>query len=98
MNLPIVCTLSNEELRERRLNVLEPIRRLVVKGEEVADGYAYTFQPHADLLVQLARAVELERQCCQFLTFRIVAENQTIRLEVAGHPSAKSVIADFFGQ
>lgn len=97
MDLPVVCTLTNEELRERRLNVIEPIRRSVTKSDELPDGYAYTFTPHADLLFQLARLVDLERQCCQFLTFRIIANHESIRLEVTGTSNVKSVIANFFG-
>jgi hypothetical protein len=42
---------------------------------------------------------DLERQCCQFLTFKIVVEpgETPLRLEVTGPPKAKPVIADFFG-
>jgi hypothetical protein len=42
--------------------------------------------------------VDLERQCCAFLTFRIVvAAGKPICLEITGPPEAKAVIADFFG-
>jgi len=41
----------------------------------------------------------LERQCCPFLTFKIIVEagNQAICLEITGPPDAEPVIADFFG-
>jgi hypothetical protein len=46
----------------------------------------------------LARLVDLERQCCAFLTFRIIVEaGKSIFLEITGSPEAKPVIADFFG-
>jgi hypothetical protein len=37
------------------------------------DGYAYRFEPTSEMLSKLARLVDLERQCCAFLTFRIIA-------------------------
>ena len=96
MDLRIVCTLTDQQLRERRLNVLEPLRNRAVQSEELSDGYAFTFQPHDGLLLQLSQLVELERECCRFLTFKIVADFQTIRLEVTGPPAAKTMIADLF--
>lgn len=97
MDLPILCTLTSEQLRERRLKVLEPIRSLVIKTEGLDEGYAYTFQPHDELLIRLAQLVGLERQCCQFLTFKIIANHDSLRLEVTGPEGAKSTITDFFG-
>lgn len=97
MDLPIVCTLTTDQRRERRLNVLKPIRNAAIKTEELSKGYSYTFRPQPDLLVRLAQLVDLERGCCRFLTFVIIADNETIRLEVTGPPDAKVVIADFFG-
>jgi hypothetical protein len=48
---------------------------------------------------QIALLVDLERQCCPFLTFQIVVEAQSgpLRLLVTGPAGAKAVIADFFG-
>lgn len=49
-------------------------------------------------LSQLTKLIELERQCCQFLTFKlIVAPKQPITLEVSGPPAAKAIITEFFG-
>jgi hypothetical protein len=96
MDLPIVCTLTDQQLRERRLNVFEPLRDRSVQSEELIDGYAFTFQPQDGLLLQLSQLVELESECCRFLTFKIVADSQTIRLEVTGPQAAKRMIADLF--
>ena len=57
MDLPIVCTLTTDQRRERRLNVLKPIRNAAIKTEELSKGYSYTFQPQPDLLVRLAQLV-----------------------------------------
>jgi hypothetical protein len=99
MELPIVCTLTESELNLRRRTVLDPLKETALASEEMSDGYAYIFPASAEVLAQLSRVVELESQCCQFLTFRIIvqAARQPIRLEVVGGRQAKSVIADFFG-
>ena len=98
MNVPIICTLTADELRERRRAVLDSIRSRALDITEIADGFSLSFNPGPDLLSQLSNLVDLERQCCQFLTFRIVVEpQQPIRLEVSGPPEAKAVTADFWG-
>lgn len=98
MDLPFVCNLSPEELRERRQAILDSVRESSIRIEELADGFAYLFHADSNTLLRLAQLVDLERQCCQFLTFRIVVEPQrSIRLEVTGPATAKPVIADFFG-
>ena len=95
MDLPILCTLTEEQMRERRSEILELFRARVCGSEALPNGYA--FQLSADALVDIARLVDLERQCCKFLSFRIVVEpEQQLRLEITGPPQAKSIIADFF--
>jgi hypothetical protein len=46
----------------------------------------------------IARLLDLERQCCQFLTFKLIVEPaQNFRLEITGPPEAKPTIAELFG-
>lgn len=100
MEPPILCTLTEAEMRERRRTILDSVRGAALKVTPLPLGYAYRFEPTSQVLAQLSRLVDLERQCCPFLTFRIVVEagNQPICLEVTGAPEAKGVIADFFGE
>lgn len=88
MNLPIICTLTEDELRERRQTVLESIRRAAVGITSLPDGYSYSFEVSSEVITQLSCLVDLERQCCPFLTFRIIVEcaGQPVRLEIAGPP------------
>jgi hypothetical protein len=99
MDLPIACNLAEAELRERRQTMLNLVRGAALNVTSLPLGYAYRFEPTSEVLAHLSRLVDLERQCCQFLTFRIVVEagNQPICLEVTGPPEAKAIIADFFG-
>jgi hypothetical protein len=94
----IVCTLTESELQERRRTVLDAIRSKAVDVQSIVDGYAYSFISSPEVLAQLTQLIELERQCCQFLTFKlIVAPGQPITLEVSGPTAAKPIIAEFFG-
>ncbi|MGH9395585.1 MAG: hypothetical protein ACRD18_01870 [Terriglobia bacterium] len=99
MALPTACTLSEAEMRERRRTILDAVRGAVLNVTPLPLGYAYRFDPTSEVLALLGRLVDLERQCCPFLTFRIVVEagNQPICLEITATPEAKAVIADFFG-
>ena len=98
MDLPIVCTLTGAELKERRRTILDSIRETAIDARPTPDGYSYRFKPTSDVLARLCTLVDLERQCCQFLTFKIVVEpQQPINLEVTGPPEARATIADFFG-
>ena len=94
MDLPIVCTLTEEELRERRRTVLNSIGGTAVNITSILDGYSYSFEAPSEVITQLSRLVDVERQCCRFLTFRIVVEcgGQPIRLEITGPPEAKPLL------
>jgi hypothetical protein len=99
MNPPIACTLTDGELQQRRKTVLDAFREAVLETTPVPLGYAYRLEPKSEVLAQLVHLVDLERQCCPFLTFKIIVEagNQPFTLEITGPPEAKPVIANFFG-
>jgi hypothetical protein len=92
VDLPIACTLTEAELRDRRRTVLNSIRDSAVAVTSLPDGYAYVFKAASSTLQALSHLVDLERQCCPFLTFKIVVESNSapIRLEVTGPPEAKA--------
>jgi len=48
--------------------------------------------------MQITQLVDMERECCPFLNFKIVVEagKEPMRLEITGPNEAKSVIANFF--
>src|SRR5450631_1503180 len=99
MEIPIACNLSDGELRERRETILNFFRQSLLKVRPLSLGLAFSFPPSSEVLTRLAQLVDLERQCCAFLTFKIVVEagDSPIRLEVTGTAEAKKVIADLFG-
>ncbi|MGH9433835.1 MAG: hypothetical protein ACRD3T_20080 [Terriglobia bacterium] len=91
--------LTEAEMRDRRTAILDPVRRVVLHVTSLPMGYAYYFEPTSEVLTQLASLVDLERQCCAFLTFKIVIEagHQPICLEVTGPAETKALIANFLG-
>jgi hypothetical protein len=99
MEPPIACTLTEAELRERRRTILDSVRNAALDVTPLPLGYAYRFNSTSEMLAELVRLVELERQCCPFLTFRITvpADRQPLCLDITGPPDAKAVIAGFFG-
>jgi hypothetical protein len=97
MDIPIACTLSEAELRERQSTILRSVRENVLDVTRTADGYEFRFTPSSEILMSLTQLVDLERQCCAFLTFRICVEpQQPIRLEIASPPEARAVMDRLF--
>ena len=97
VDLPIACTLTDAELRKRRQTIIDTFRNMRVNVTELPDGYAYSFAT-SEALLQIAQLVDLERQCCSFLTFKIVVEaaRGPMRLELTGPREAKATIAKYF--
>jgi hypothetical protein len=98
MSLPIACSLTNSELQERRRGVLHAVRTAVVEVRELENGYAYYFTSDGERLAELAQLIDLERQCCPFLQFRLTVEpdNGPVCLEMAGPEGTKEFLATTF--
>ena len=98
MSLPIACSLTNSELQERRLTVLQSARSAVVEVRELENGYAYCFPAEGERLIDLARLVDLERRCCPFLRFAITVEpdDGPIWLEMTGPKGTKEFLVATF--
>lgn len=98
MSLPIACSLTDSELQERRRGVLQKVRSAVVEVRELEDGYAYCFPSEGERLTELAKLVDLERQCCPFIRFCMTVEsdNGPIWLEMTGPEGTKEFLAATF--
>ena len=96
--LPIACSLTTAELQERRKTVLHRVRLKVVEVRELDEGYAYSFASEAGRLAELAELVDLERQCCPFMSFSIKVEqnNGPIWLELTGPEGTKAFLEAVF--
>ena len=97
MDEPILCTLTESGVAERRQIVLEPLKRDLTSVHRIPSGFAYDFSSSPKMSEEVHRAVELERECCRFLTFKIEETDERIRLEVTGPDEAIGIIEEFFG-
>src|SRR5688572_17301689 len=73
-DLPIVCTLTPEQLSAQREDLLPGLLKRADERVPLERGYRMKFTPKPGLLDEIARIVEQERGCCQFLKFQITAE------------------------
>jgi hypothetical protein len=94
--VPIACTLSPDQLRERRDSILRKVGSALQETVERPDGYAFRFPP--ELFEELARIVGLERRCCAFLRFSLTVEpgGGPVWLEITGPTESKAFIATFW--
>jgi hypothetical protein len=97
-SLPIACNLSSAELQERRRTVLERLRDALVEVKELANGYSYSFPSEGNRFKELADMIELERQCCPFLQFRVTvaAGHGPLTLEITGPEGTKDFLLSTF--
>ena len=84
--LPIACSLTSPELRKRRDQVLEILRRHCHEQRPLPNGYHLQFSGQDAVLVELASLIEVERECCPFLNFQLVVEpdHGPVHLELTG--------------
>ena len=94
-NLPIACTLGPAALKARREDLLGSLVRRAEERLDLADGYRVRFTAADDALATIATVVDVERQCCRFLTFHVTVEPDggPIWLEFTGPPGAKAFLA-----
>lgn len=91
---PLACTLTPEELSNRRDQLLPG---LVGRAEEVTDlenGLRLRFQSTEGLITELARVVEAERCCCSFLRFQLTAEPESgaVTFDVTGPAGTRELL------
>ena len=85
--LPIACTLTRGELTKRRAHLGYLFDRIA--GRRVTDRrFLAKFEPSKRIIADLASFVGGERDCCPFLRFSIIAEEDhgPVWLSVAGPP------------
>ena len=93
--LPVACSLTETELRERRNGLLHEIGNAVRERRELPDGYAFRFEESEEMLTRLLTLIRLERECCPFLTFRLTFEpgGGPVWLDVTGPEGTREFLA-----
>lgn len=82
----LACSLTSPELRRRRDQVLELLRRHCREQRALANGYRLRFDGQDDVIGALATLIEAERACCPFLSFQLAVEPDRgpVYLELTG--------------
>jgi hypothetical protein len=96
--IPIACRLTSAELQKRRSEVLQHIIAAITKVTETKEGFVYQFSSAPNQLAELGNLIELEHQCCPFLTFRLTVEpgDGPASLELSGPPGTKDFLTTLF--
>jgi hypothetical protein len=94
--LPIVCTLTAPELRERRAGLLLRVRGRLVEARPLAGlaGYELSFPGDEATVADVLEMVLLESRCCAFLRFRVTLEpgGRAVTVEISGPPGGAEVL------
>ncbi len=93
-NLPIACTLTDEQLAGRREEIDGNITGGVESITELPDGYEFHFSSSEEWAAKLITFVKQERQCCRFLTFELIfqPDEGPISMRLRGPDGAKEFI------
>ena len=93
VDVPLVCTLTDPEQKERGGEVNELFKG-VQQVKELADGYALCFPGGDTWAHELVQFINFERACCPFFTFALVFEPEqgSIWLHLRGPEGVKGII------
>lgn len=94
INLPVMCSLSDVEKREREATLLARFKSGVVAVDELGDGYSFRLSGGPEWLALIAQLMIAERECCPFLTFQLTAEPQmgAITVRITGPDGTKEFL------
>lgn len=91
----IACTLTENNQQHRKSILRTEVLKHLVSTQEMERGIKLTFNESAALRTSLEALVELESQCCGFLSFDISSSKDGLSLSVGGPPDAKEFIQTF---
>jgi hypothetical protein len=92
-DIPLACSLSADELRERKGENAALFAHARARTE-LEDGYCFTFA--AEEAQNLVVFILAERACCPFFTFELSfpSPHQVVLLAVRGGAGVKEIVCD----
>ena len=96
-DIPVACSLSEAELRNREAVLLAQFKSVVITTEELPDGYVFRLLGDKTSIAAAAEFIAAERECCPFLTFALAISSNMgpVDLRVAGPVGAKGLLRTF---
>jgi MerR family copper efflux transcriptional regulator len=94
--LPLVaCSLAAEDQRAR-LDAWASLLASAVSRAEVPEGMCYVFRPGSVFTERVRDLAAAEAECCTFLDFETVEQNNELRLTVTSHPEGLAALRFIF--
>lgn len=99
-DVPIACTLTGPELREREETVLKAFGAHVRRVEARPDGYLVEIAPTDDAIAAATAVIQVERLCCAFLRFDLTVDAPMGRayLTLSGPPGTRELLEPWLGR
>ncbi|MGI9285548.1 MAG: hypothetical protein ACR2P1_09175 [Pseudomonadales bacterium] len=94
-SIELACSLTHAELRERRAMMRKLLLPYVVDYRLAGRELALEFSMLRALRSKIEQFVELERQCCGFLTFTISPSGEKLTLKIEGPEGVQSTLNAF---
>jgi hypothetical protein len=93
----LICKLTSPELQQRKATVISELKNLVKGKLELHNGFCYQFSFSDSTLDKLVTFVKSERLCCDFFSFGIHVQDETLTLEITGSAEAKAFLINEIG-
>ena len=96
-NIPIACSLTTAEFRDREAKLLAQFRSAVVEAAELDEGYVFRLPGDGKWIALVAELIVAERECCPFLTFELAAQpnNGPLMVRMIGPVGSKEFVKTF---
>jgi hypothetical protein len=97
-NIPVACTLSDDERHQREATIIAQFRAGVIATEELENGYAFQVPGEKNWLALVAELMTVERECCPFLSLQLNAEPKLgeLTLRITGPEGTKEFLRSMF--
>lgn len=96
--LPIACTLSPDDLRER-LTLIQTLTRDALRSHERDDlNLTLTLHYRADAADRVRAMVAGEQHCCAFLTFAVSEDAAGVHVTIHAPENARDAANELFAQ
>lgn len=95
-DLPIACALSPADLQQRRDQLLPGLIARAESRDQIAGGIRLRFSGSSEVMDEIMRMIDAERQCCRFLRFHLTVEPDLgpLWLEVTGPAGTAEFLSD----
>ena len=89
----VCCSLSEEQLRERRKELRTGLVRRILDSRDLAEGIEFRFDANAENDDALREFIRVEEGCCGFATYSTRREGSALWLEIRGPEGTREIFA-----